>query len=170
MPSIEVAEGQDRELAALVGRGHSLTDVVDLRTVPAYPCSLPGWRPYFSSGDGTADTSGSTLSYRVLGGGRLLALESVVSGDFVLPVRRHSLPGDAAARAVAELEELAAAAPRTCGSSRRTRPRKRPRFPRRSESSAQRSAAWAWRAAPPGPGPGTAFHRRRPGRPPHDRR
>lgn len=111
VPSIEVAEGKDAELAALVGRGDSLTDVVDLRALPAYPCGV-SWEPYYSMAYDTADTSGSEVRFRLIGGGRALLIESVVSGDYLgRPVQRHSIPGDAPQRAVAELHALAAELP-----------------------------------------------------------
>ncbi|CAM5661922.1 hypothetical protein SAVIM338S_06796 [Streptomyces avidinii] len=114
VPSIEAAEGADAELAALVGRADPLTDVVDLRDLPGYPCGVD-WEPYFSTGYGTADTSGSEIQFGLAGsgaGGRVLRLRSFVSGDFLgRPVRRHALPPDAPHRAVAELRELAARQP-----------------------------------------------------------
>lgn len=110
--SVEAAEGPDAELAALVGRGDPLTDVADLRNLPGYPCGVV-WEPYFSTGYGTADTSGSEVQFGLAGaGGRALLLRSFVSGDFLgRPVRRHALPEDAPHRAVAELRELAAGFP-----------------------------------------------------------
>lgn len=112
VPSVEAAEGTDAELAALVGRGDPLTDVADLRDLPGYPCGVD-WEPYFSTGHGTADTSGSEIQFALAGaGGRALLLRSCVSGDFLArPVRRHALPEDAPHRAVAELRELAARHP-----------------------------------------------------------
>ena len=107
VPSIEVAEGPDAELAAMVGSGHSLVDVADLRDLPGYPCAI-SWEPYFTYDGDTADTSGSDVDYRLVGGGRVLLLESDVSGDFLgRPVRRHRIPGDAAASAVSRLHALA---------------------------------------------------------------
>lgn len=107
VPSVGVAEGGDAELAALVGRGDPLTDVVDLRELPGYPCGV-AWEPYFSTSWGTADTGSSDVLISLAGGGRALLLRSVVSGDFLgRPVRRPALPADAAHRAVAELRELA---------------------------------------------------------------
>ncbi|MER5295633.1 hypothetical protein ABT382_26695 [Streptomyces pharetrae] len=112
VPSIEVAEGPDAELAALVGTGHSLVDVADLRDLPGYPCAI-SWEPYFTYDGGTADTSGSDVDYRLVGGGRVLLLESDVSGDFLgRPVRRHRIPDDAAATAVSRLQALARRFPR----------------------------------------------------------
>ncbi|WP_405497452.1 hypothetical protein [Streptomyces sp. NBC_00096] len=109
--SVEAAEGTDAELAGLVGRGDPLSDVVDLRDLPGYPCGAV-WEPYFSTAHNTADTSGSEIQFSLLGGGRALLLRSVVSGDFLgRPVRRHALPEDAPHRAVAELRELAAQFP-----------------------------------------------------------
>ncbi|MCX5077044.1 hypothetical protein OHA84_05255 [Streptomyces sp. NBC_00513] len=111
VPSVAVAEGPDSELAALVGGGDPLTDLVDLRALPAYPCGV-GWEPYFSTLHGTADTSGSDVRFRLVGDGRALLLHSVVSGDFLgRPVRRHASPEDAPHRAVAELRALAAEFP-----------------------------------------------------------
>ncbi|MER5729807.1 hypothetical protein ABT084_15950 [Streptomyces sp. NPDC002138] len=110
-PSIEAAEGPDAELAALVGRGDSLTDVADLRDLPGHPCGI-GWEPYFSTAFNTADTGSSEVQFRLAGGGRALLLRSVVSGDFLgRPVRRHRVPTDAASRAVRELRSLAAELP-----------------------------------------------------------
>ncbi|MFD9379387.1 hypothetical protein ACFWBH_28325 [Streptomyces sp. NPDC059999] len=107
VPSVAVAEGPDTGLAALVGRGDPLTDLVDLRALPEYPCGV-GWEPYFSTLHGTADTSGSDVQFRLVGDGRALLLRSVVSGDFLgRPVRRHASPEDAPHRAVAELRALA---------------------------------------------------------------
>ncbi|MFD3802948.1 hypothetical protein ACFWTC_04795 [Streptomyces sp. NPDC058619] len=109
--SVEVAEGTDAELAALVGRGDPLTDLVDLRTLPGYPCSVV-WEPYFSTAHNTADTGSSEVQFRIAGDGRALLLRSVVSGDFLgRAVRRHTVPVDAAGRAVAELRELAVRLP-----------------------------------------------------------
>ncbi|MET9698534.1 hypothetical protein ABZY31_16625 [Streptomyces sp. NPDC006529] len=106
-PTVEAAEGPDAELAALVGRGDSLTDVADLRDLPGYPCGI-GWEPYFSTLFNTADTGSSEVQYRLAGNGRALLLRSVVSGDFLgRPVRRHAVPADAASRAVRELRSLA---------------------------------------------------------------
>ncbi|MEU9800639.1 hypothetical protein [Streptomyces sp. NPDC051000] len=111
VPSVGVAQGPDTELAALVGRGEPLTDLVDLRALPEYPCGV-GWEPYFSTLHGTADTSGSEVLFRLVGDGRALLLRSVVSGDFLgRPVRRHATPEDAPHRAVAELRALAAEFP-----------------------------------------------------------
>ncbi len=110
VPTVEVAEGPDTELAALVGRGDSLTDLVDLRALPGTPCEVE-WRPYYSTHD-TADTGSSEILLRMAGGGRALLVTSDVMGDFLdRPVRRHRVPADAAARAVAELRELAAELP-----------------------------------------------------------
>lgn len=107
----ERAGGIDRELAALVGRGDPLTDLVDLRGLPGYPCSVD-WEPYFSTFHETADTGSSEVQFRIVGEGRALLLRSVVSGDFLgRAVRRHRVPADAARRAVAELRELAADCP-----------------------------------------------------------
>jgi hypothetical protein len=108
VPSVEAAEGPDAELAALVGRGHSLTDVVDLRALPGLPCRVE-WEPYYSTAYNTIDTSGSGVRFSVVGGGRALLIESEVCGDFLgRPVRRHRPPEDAPRRAVAELRALAA--------------------------------------------------------------
>ncbi|GGZ72328.1 hypothetical protein GCM10010371_35260 [Streptomyces subrutilus] len=105
--SVEVAEGTDSELAALVGRGDPLTDLVDLRALPGYPCAI-AWEPYFSTAHNTADTGSSEVQFRFVGDGRALLLRSVVSGDFLgRPVRRHTVPADAGPRAVAGLRELA---------------------------------------------------------------
>ncbi|MFF7178195.1 hypothetical protein [Streptomyces sp. NPDC008121] len=107
VPSVAVAEGPDAELAALVGRGDQLTDVVDLAAVPDYPCRVR-WEPYYSLEFETADTGGSEVEAAFSGGGRLLLIRSVVSGDFLgRPVRRHTVPSDAPARAIAELRALA---------------------------------------------------------------
>ncbi|MET9434898.1 hypothetical protein [Streptomyces sp. NPDC006551] len=107
VPSVAVAEGPDSELAALVGRGDQLTDVVDLAALPGYPCRV-NWEPYYSLEFNTADTGSSEVEAAVSGGGRLLLLRSIVSGDFLgRPVRRHTVPADAGARAVAELRALA---------------------------------------------------------------
>ncbi|MEV5321208.1 hypothetical protein AB0K92_26775 [Streptomyces sp. NPDC052687] len=112
VPSIEVAEGPDAELAALVGRGHSLLDVVDLGNLPGYPCAI-SWEPYFTLDGATADTGGSDVDYRLVAGGRALLLESHVSGDFLgRPVRRHRVPEDAPDVAVSRLRELARRFPR----------------------------------------------------------
>lgn len=95
------------ELAALVGRGDSLTDLVDLHGLPGYPCSVD-WEPYFSTFHNTADTGSSEVQFQIVGDGRALLLRSVVSGDFLgRAVRRHRVPADAARRAVAELRALA---------------------------------------------------------------
>ncbi|MFF8280842.1 hypothetical protein ACF05T_33075 [Streptomyces lateritius] len=111
VPSVAVAEGPDAELAALVGRGDQLTDVVDLAKLPGYPCRVI-WEPYYSLEFATADTGGSEIEAAICGGGRLLTLHSVVSGDFLgRPVRRHTVPADAGARAVSELRDLAAEFP-----------------------------------------------------------
>ncbi|MFD9355075.1 hypothetical protein [Streptomyces sp. NPDC060031] len=113
VPSIEVAEaeGADAELAALVGRGDSLTDLVDLRALPGYPCAVH-WEPHFSTRHNTADTGSSEVQFRIVGDGRALLLTSAVSGDFLgRPVRRHTVPRDAAGRAVAQLRALAAEFP-----------------------------------------------------------
>ncbi|MEV4949346.1 hypothetical protein [Streptomyces sp. NPDC053755] len=111
VPSVAVAEGPDAALAALVGRGDQLTDVVDLASVPGYPCRVR-WEPYYSLEFDTADTGGSEVVATLSGGGRLLSLRSVVSGDFLgRPVLRHTVPSDAAARAVTELRSLAARFP-----------------------------------------------------------
>ncbi|MEV7616304.1 hypothetical protein [Streptomyces sp. NPDC089799] len=108
VPSVSAAEGADPALAALVGRGDSLTDVVDLRTLPGHPCRVV-WEPYHSTEFNTADTGSSEIHLRIVGGGQALLLRSEVSGDFLgRPVRRHAVPADAAARAVAELRALAA--------------------------------------------------------------
>ncbi|MFJ2748162.1 hypothetical protein [Streptomyces sp. NPDC087297] len=99
------------ELAALVGRGDSLTDLVDLHGLPGYPCSVD-WEPYFSTFHNTADTGSSEVQFQIVGDGRALLLRSVVSGDFLgRAVRRHRVPADAARRAVAELRSLAAEFP-----------------------------------------------------------
>ncbi|WP_030722907.1 hypothetical protein [Streptomyces sp. NRRL S-237] len=101
----------DRELAALVGRGDPLTDLVDLHGLPGYPCSVD-WEPYFSTFHNTADTGSSEVQFEIVGEGRALLLRSVVSGDFLgRAVRRHRVPADAARRAVAELRELADSCP-----------------------------------------------------------
>ncbi|MGW0186770.1 hypothetical protein ACWDV7_13565 [Streptomyces sp. NPDC003362] len=111
VPSIEAAEGEDAELAALVVGGGQLTDVVDLRALPGYPCRV-AWEPYYSLEYDTADTSGSELTYELVGDGRALLLHSFVSGDFLgRPVRRPTVPADAARLAVGELRALAAAHP-----------------------------------------------------------
>ncbi|MFG2295697.1 hypothetical protein [Streptomyces sp. NPDC048603] len=111
VPSVAAAEGTDPVLAALVGRGDSLTDVVDLRALPGYPCRVV-WEPYHSTEFNTADTGSSEVHTAVVGGGAALLLRSEVSGDFLgRPVRRHAVPADAAARAVAELRALAAELP-----------------------------------------------------------
>ncbi|MBT2546281.1 hypothetical protein J7E99_37875 [Streptomyces sp. ISL-44] len=111
VPTVEVAEGTDTGLGALVGRGDSLIDLVDLRDLPGYPCAV-GWEPYFSTSHNTADTGSSEVQFRIVGDGRALLLRSVVSGDFLgRPVRRHHLPADAADRAVAGLRALAAEFP-----------------------------------------------------------
>ncbi|OKK17402.1 hypothetical protein AMK16_21415 [Streptomyces sp. CB00455] len=108
VPTVEVAEGTDSVLAALVGRGDSLTDLVDLDALPGYPCAVD-WEPYFSTAYNTADTGSSEVQYRIAGDGRALLLRSVVSGDFLgRAVRRHTVPADAPRRAVAELRSLAA--------------------------------------------------------------
>ncbi|MBT2445151.1 hypothetical protein J7E93_34725 [Streptomyces sp. ISL-36] len=107
VPSVAVAEGPDSELAALVGRGDQLTDVVDLAALPGYPCRV-SWEPYYSLEFNTADTGSSEVEAAISGGGRLLLLRSVVSGDFLgRPVRRHTVPADAAAQAVTRLRALA---------------------------------------------------------------
>ncbi|MCX4545654.1 hypothetical protein [Streptomyces sp. NBC_01565] len=115
VPTIEVAgrtRGADAELAALVGRGDSLTDLVDLRDLPGYPCRVD-WEPYFSTRHNTADTGSSEVGFRLVGDGRALLLRSEVIGDFLeRPVRRHPVPADAAHRAVAELRDLAGGFPR----------------------------------------------------------
>ncbi|MFD3546693.1 hypothetical protein ACFWUW_13975 [Streptomyces sp. NPDC058655] len=109
--SVEVAEGTDAELTALVGRGDPLTDLVDLRALPGHPCAV-SWEPYFSTAHNTADTGSSEVQFRIVGDGRALLLRSVVSGDFLgRAVRRHTVPEDAAGRAVAELRELNARFP-----------------------------------------------------------
>lgn len=111
VPTVAVAEGGDPELAALVGRGDSLTDLVDLRTPPGHPCAVR-WEPYYSLDHGTADTGGSETVLRLAGDGRALLVRSDVSGDFLdRPVTRHRVPANAPARAVAELRALAAAFP-----------------------------------------------------------
>ncbi|MFF5445669.1 hypothetical protein [Streptomyces sp. NPDC012888] len=111
VPSVEAAEGPDPVLAELVGRGDSLTDVADLRDLPGYPCRVL-WEPYHSTEFNTADTGSSEVHTSMVGGGRALLLRSEVSGDFLgRPVRRHTLPADAADRAVAELRALAAESP-----------------------------------------------------------
>jgi hypothetical protein len=111
VPSIEAAEGPDAELAALVAGGDQLTDVVDLRALPGYPCRVE-WEPYYSFEYETADTSGSETTYELVGDGRALLLHSFVSGDFLgRPVRRPEVPADAARLAVGELRALAAAHP-----------------------------------------------------------
>ncbi|MEU7283212.1 hypothetical protein AB0A69_31220 [Streptomyces sp. NPDC045431] len=108
IPSIEAAEGPDAELAALADGGDSLTDLVDLRAVPGYPCRV-AWEPYHSLEYDTADTGSSDIEYELIGGGRALLLRSVPSGDFLdRPVRRHRIPADAPRRAVTELRALAA--------------------------------------------------------------
>ncbi|MFJ3162823.1 hypothetical protein [Streptomyces kanasensis] len=111
VPSVAVAEGDDAELAALAGRGHALTDLVDLRALPRYPCAVR-WEPYYSLGGATADTGASETVLRLVGGGRALLVHSDVSGDFLdRPVTRHRVPDDAPRRAVAELRALAAELP-----------------------------------------------------------
>ncbi|RST14038.1 hypothetical protein E2C00_23875 [Streptomyces sp. WAC05374] len=111
VPSIEAAEGPDEELAALVAGGDSLTDVVDLRELPGYPCRVV-WEAYHSLDDDTADTGGSDTEWELVGGGRALLLRSLPSGDYLdRPVRRHRVPADAARLAVAELRALAGAHP-----------------------------------------------------------
>ncbi|MFI5986084.1 hypothetical protein ACIBEA_35150 [Streptomyces sp. NPDC051555] len=106
-PTTLVAEGSDAELAGLVGRGDPLTDVADLRDLPAHPCGI-GWEPYFSTSFNTGDTGSSEVQFRLVGDGRALLLRSVVSGDFLgRPVRRHRVPADAPSRAVVELQSLA---------------------------------------------------------------
>ncbi|MEV7723500.1 hypothetical protein AB0P15_02050 [Streptomyces sp. NPDC087917] len=115
VPSVAAAEGPDAELAALIGRGDPLTDLVDLRELPGYPCGV-GWEPYFSTAYATADTGSSEVRFRFVGDGRVLLLRSVVSGDFLgRPVRRHAQPEDAPHRAVVELRELAARFPGRVG-------------------------------------------------------
>ncbi|MFJ3835644.1 hypothetical protein ACIPY6_09000 [Streptomyces sp. NPDC090054] len=107
VPSIAAAEGPDAALAALAGPGDSLTDLVDLRALPGYPCGV-NWEPYFSTSSGTADTGSSDVQYRFAADANVLFLRSVVSGDFLgRAVRRHREPADAAHRAVAGLGELA---------------------------------------------------------------
>ncbi|MEV3993712.1 hypothetical protein AB0J57_32960 [Streptomyces sp. NPDC049837] len=111
VPSVEAAEGPDAELAALVAGGDSLTDVVDLRALPGYPCQVV-WEPYYSLEYDTADTGGSETEWELVGGGRGLLLRSLPSGDYLdRPVRRHRVPADAARLAVAELRALAGAHP-----------------------------------------------------------
>lgn len=111
VPSIEAAEEGDAELAELVAGGDSLTDVVDLRALPGYPCRVV-WEPYHSLDHETADTGGSEVEWDLVGGGRALLLRSLPSGDFLdRPVRRHRVPADAAHRAVTELRALASAHP-----------------------------------------------------------
>ncbi|MFF3014300.1 hypothetical protein [Streptomyces sp. NPDC057939] len=111
VPSIGAAEGPDAALAALVGPGDSLTDLVDLRALPGYPCGVH-WEPYFSTSSGTADTGSSDVQYRFAPEGGVLFLRSVVSGDFLgREVRRHRESADAAHRAVTGLGELAARMP-----------------------------------------------------------
>ncbi|MEV6212975.1 hypothetical protein [Kitasatospora sp. NPDC051914] len=111
VPSVAAAEGPDAGLAALVGRGDPLADVADLRRLPGLPCRID-WEPYHSFAYNTADTGGSEMEFRMLGGGRALLFRSIVSGDFLgRPVRRHTVPADAPQRAVAELRALAAAHP-----------------------------------------------------------
>ncbi|WP_405532750.1 hypothetical protein OG592_35760 [Streptomyces avidinii] len=106
-----LARGVDDGLAALVGRGDSLTDLVDLHRLPGYPCAVD-WEPYFSTFHNTADTGSSEVQFQIVGDGRALLLRSVVSGDFLgRAVRRHRVPADAARRAVAELRALAAEFP-----------------------------------------------------------
>ncbi|MFJ8547017.1 hypothetical protein ACIRFH_34615 [Streptomyces sp. NPDC093586] len=105
--TVDVAGGEDPELAALVGRGDPLSDLVDLRALPGYPCRVP-WEPYFAAADETADTGSSEIGYTLAGDGRALLLHSLISGDFLSrPVRRHAVPADAAARAVSLLRSLA---------------------------------------------------------------
>ncbi|CAM5583377.1 hypothetical protein SGLAM104S_03051 [Streptomyces glaucescens] len=48
------------ELAALVGTGHSLVDVADLRDLPGYPCAI-SWEPYFTY-DGARRTPAAATS------------------------------------------------------------------------------------------------------------
>ncbi|MGW7139260.1 hypothetical protein [Streptomyces xanthophaeus] len=106
-PSVEVAEGTDAALAALVGRGNPLTDLVDLHALPGYPCTVD-WAPYFSTSHNTADTGSSEVQFEIVGEGRALLLHSMAIGDFLgRPVRRHRVPADAGQRAVAELRDLA---------------------------------------------------------------
>lgn len=113
VPSVEIAESADAdaELVALAGRGDSLTDLVDLRSLPGYPCGV-GWEPYHSADYNTADTGSSEVGFRLAGDGKVLLIRSMVSGDFLRGgVRRHRVPGDAGPRAVAELRALAAEMP-----------------------------------------------------------
>ncbi|MER7109782.1 hypothetical protein [Streptomyces sp. NPDC000229] len=111
VPSVEAAEGPDAELAELVAGGDQLTDVVDLRALPDYPCRLV-WEPYHSLDYDTADTGSSEFEWELVGGGRALLLRSLPSGDFLgRPVRRHRVPADAARLAVTELRALAASHP-----------------------------------------------------------
>ncbi|MFF4318985.1 hypothetical protein [Streptomyces sp. NPDC001568] len=111
VPSIAAARGSDAALAAAAGPGDSLTDVVDLRALPGYPCGVD-WEPYFSTSSGTADTGSSDVQFRFAPDGSVLFLRSVVSGDFLgRPVLRHREPADAAQRAVTGLRELAARRP-----------------------------------------------------------
>ncbi|MER6397357.1 hypothetical protein ABT263_15075 [Kitasatospora sp. NPDC001603] len=110
VPSLRAAAA-DPGLARLAGPGDSLTDVVDLRELPGYPCTL-GWEPYYSTAHATADTSGSEVSFTLVGDGRALLVRSLVSGDFLgRPVERPAVPADAPERAVAELRALAAELP-----------------------------------------------------------
>ncbi|MFB7268471.1 hypothetical protein ACFCXH_41025, partial [Streptomyces nojiriensis] len=62
------SEGCDRELAALVGRGDPLTDLVDLHGLPGYPCAVD-WEPYFSTFHETADTGSSEVQFQIVGEG-----------------------------------------------------------------------------------------------------
>ncbi|OEJ23607.1 hypothetical protein AR457_02935 [Streptomyces agglomeratus] len=113
VPSVEIAESADAdaELVALAGRGDSLTDLVDLRSLLAYPCGV-GWEPYHSTDYNTADTGSSEVDFRLAGDGKVLLIRSMVSGDFLRDgVRRHRVPDDAGPRAVAELRALAAELP-----------------------------------------------------------
>ncbi|MCP9956708.1 hypothetical protein [Streptomyces sudanensis] len=111
LPTVAVAEGGDGELAALVGCGDPLTDLVDLHAPPGHPCAVR-WEPYHSLRHSTADTGSSRTVLRLAGGGRALLVRSDVGGDFLgRPVTRHRVPEDAPARAVAELRALAARFP-----------------------------------------------------------
>lgn len=111
VPSAAVAEGPDSELAALVGRGDQLTDVLDVAALPGHPCRV-SWTPYYSLEFNRADTSSSDVEVAVSGGWRLLSLRGTVSGDFLgRPVRGHTVPADAATLALLQLRYPAAAFP-----------------------------------------------------------
>ncbi|WP_405364759.1 hypothetical protein [Kitasatospora sp. NBC_00039] len=110
VPSLRAA-ADDPGLARLAGPGDSLTDVVDLRALPGYPCLL-AWEPYYSFSYDTADTGSSETGFALAGDGQVLLIRSLVSGDFLgRPVARPAVPADAPERAVAELRALAAELP-----------------------------------------------------------